>query len=539
MAEASIKPAAGGRGVAWVLLDERVGSAQTWDVGQVLAETGNCFAAVVMPLGTDPDAAVAAAIRCHRDFGVAIMPCVRQNALADAVQPLLQCVARLLEAGVLRRWEAVSPTVLIDAAPKVQRGFTEVDSFVRSLRATGVSSVAWIERLVMPSQAPAGVDFSVPCPTVSWDSLRPEVEPRPHEALDLIAGSVHHGVDDAKLAASAIVLTGRRSTWGGEPFKLTGIGAPVQQLWLENARRFAQNRFPPGQNLAFLRLMGQRGERLPGWLPGFLRDPSRPSMVCPPAAAALPTLEWRSTVRPRVAVIVHLYYPELWPEFLKVLRAFPIAADVYLSTPLVIAPAVRARIRRDCPDAIVFGVRNLGRDVLPFLHVLRSVGADAYEFVLKLHGKKSVHMTDREGSQVLGGGEAWRHTAVEELAGSTERIEAILGYLEARPEVGMLAPANQLFSQEKWRCGTGTLVEHLCLNLGVKARATHFPAGTMFWLRPRAIAQLLTAAPGLLDFERECGQVDCTLHHAIERFMAHAAVEGGYRLADTSCLGSV
>ncbi|CAG0982641.1 hypothetical protein BURK2_01934 [Burkholderiales bacterium] len=522
--------------VSWVLVDERASTPGAWDAMDALGEAGGAFDAVALPLGMDLDAAVASAVRMHRSFGVAVIPLIRQDALTDRFQPLLQCVAKLLDEGVLRRGETIAPTVLIESAPKVHQGFAQVSPFARALRATGAFSVAWLERLVMPAEAPPGIDFSVHCPRAGLDDFRPGSNPPPYEALDLIAGGVLYGGDDAKLAASATVLTGRQDIWEGDGFRLAGIGAPAQQLWLENAGRFARNRLLAGQRLAFLHLLGTRDEPLPPWLREFLRGKLLPSSLLPPAAESLVRPDTDPSARPRVALILHLYYPELWPEFLDVIRAVPVPADVYVSTPMVIAPAVRARVRRDCPGATVFGVRNLGRDVLPFLHVLRSVGGDAYDFVLKLHGKRSVHMTDRDGSAVLGGGDAWRRNAIDELAGSKERISAILRDLEARPEVGMIAPAKQLFSQEQWRCGTATLVRHLCASLGVEPRATHFPAGTMFWLRPRAIARLLSCDQRLLDFERECGQVDCTLHHAIERFVAHAAVDGGYKVIDTSDL---
>lgn len=522
--------------VSWVLLDERAARPGASNALDLLREAGGAFAAVALPLEMDTDALVATAVRARRDFGVAVMPLVKQAALAGPFQPLLQRVAKLLDEDVLRLGKTIAPTVLIESAPKVHQGFAQVSPFARALRAAGVHSVAWLDGLVMPTEAPPGIDFSVHCPRASLDCVRPGSSPLPYEALDLIAGGVHHGTDDAKLAASAIVLTGRQDTWETDEFKLAGIGAPVQQLWLENAGRFARNRLLAGQSLAFARLLGPRDEPLPSWLREFLGGEVLPSSLLPPAAESLPRPDTSLSARPRVALILHLYYPELWPELLEVIRAVPVAADVYISTPMAIAPAVRARIQRDCPGAMVFGVRNLGRDVLPFLHVLRSVGVDAYDFVLKLHGKRSVHMTDSDGSAVLGGGDAWRRNAIDELAGSKERITAILRHFEARPEVGLLAPAKQLFSQEKWRCGTATLVGHLCVSLGVKPLATHFPAGAMFWLRPRAIAPLLACDQSLLDFERECAQVDCTLHHAIERFVAHAAVDGGYRVIDTSDL---
>jgi len=235
--------------------------------------------------------------------------------------------------------------------------------------------------------------------------------------------------------------------------------------------------------------------------------------------------------------VIHLYYPDIWPEFNAAIDAIPEAADVYISTPAMIADAVRARVNRDRPEAVVFGVRNIGRDVLPFLHVLRSVGTERYEYVLKLHSKKSLHLEDADAAaQFIVRGEDWRHRAIMELAGSREQVSSLLGLMDADESTGLLAPSNQLLDQHAWLCGTGDLQATLRTGLRLRVEADVFPAGTMFWLRPAAITALVKADPGLLDFEREAGDVDCTLHHAIERVIAHCVASAGYRIRDTSAV---
>jgi lipopolysaccharide biosynthesis protein len=192
-------------------------------------------------------------------------------------------------------------------------------------------------------------------------------------------------------------------------------------------------------------------------------------------------------------------------------------------------------VRRDVPDAVVFGVRNLGRDVVPFLQVLRAVGVDRYRYLLKLHSKKSAHV--RAGDpRLLGGGDSWRRQAIAELAGSRSRLQQLLGMMDAEPSIGMVAAKGHLLEQGTWVGATGNLMACLHHRLGIAPAADVFPAGTMFWVRPSAIAKLVDLAPGLLDFEREAGQIDGTLHHALERSLAHLAVAAGYRVTDTSAL---
>jgi len=64
----------------------------------------------------------------------------------------------------------------------------------------------------------------------------------------------------------------------------------------------------------------------------------------------------------------------------------------------------------------------------------------------------------------------------------------------------------------------------------------YFPAGTMFWARLAALTPLATLPDAALDFEREAGQVDGTLHHAYERMMALVAASAGYLTTDSLTL---
>ena len=91
------------------------------------------------------------------------------------------------------------------------------------------------------------------------------------------------------------------------------------------------------------------------------------------------------------AVLLHLFYPELWPEFAAWLRQLPAPLDVYVSVTSG-SDAATADIVRDVPGAVVLLHPNRGRDIAPRLALLRMARTRQYTQLLFVHGKKSPHL---------------------------------------------------------------------------------------------------------------------------------------------------
>lgn len=302
--------------------------------------------------------------------------------------------------------------------------------------------------------------------------------------------------------------------------------APVAALtryWANETKIVASNN--PG---VLDRLIFVRGNcRL---LPIVCGESSSTLETQPAQAMRLPS---RPTPLPLIAVVVHLHYPELWTQFAAALSSITSDFDLFVSTEASIEQSVGSVVRASYPRAYVFGLENRGRDVWPFFATHDRFDLLRYQFVCKLHTKRSHHV---DGTAVLpiavSDGNDWRNQLLHGLIGSAEIVRLILEKFDD-PTVGMVCPSKFAKSIETGTAGsTRRLEEVMCrLHLSMPHSAM-FAAGTMFWVRTKAIEALLNANFRATDFEGERGQVDYTMHHAVERLFGMVVSASGYELVN-------
>ena len=314
--------------------------------------------------------------------------------------------------------------------------------------------------------------------------------------------------------------------------RLTGVSAIKIAYAIDVARRFVHNRAGDGVPFWLLRIDSAALRETVDHVSAALADAATARYPDGMTRWAVPSA--RGTVR--IAVVLHLYYPELWDEFAAAIDQIGEPCDVYVSCPLRACDAVTRLVRARFTDAVVAGVHNVGRDVLPFLRWLATPGIERYAYVLKLHSKKSMHIVDPHQTPV-GGGEAWRRRALAGLLPDARRIDVLLKALDARQDVGIVAPTGLLYDQITWRCATGDLMATLCRRIGIDGTVSgEFPAGTMFWARLKALAPLMQLPAEALEFDREAAQTDGTLHHAYERLFSLVATACGYATVESAQL---
>jgi lipopolysaccharide biosynthesis protein len=223
----------------------------------------------------------------------------------------------------------------------------------------------------------------------------------------------------------------------------------------------------------------------------------------------------------RVAVVVHVYYPELWPELAERIERIPPPIDLVVTLVTGRSEGLGDAIVAQFPDVLIEVVPNRGRDMWPFVRVLELGLVGDHDAVLKLHTKASVHRVD---------GAAWRARLLDSLCPGPERIGLMLELLGSDDRVGAIGPAGGVLGREFWG-SNGPLLDALAVRTGVDVDPDRvwFPGGSMFWARPGPLLPLRAAGLAIEDFEHEAVSIDGTTAHALERFVgalvAHAGQE--------------
>ena len=213
----------------------------------------------------------------------------------------------------------------------------------------------------------------------------------------------------------------------------------------------------------------------------------------------------------RIAIIIHLYYPDIWKEIDGYLSQINTGYDLFVTVPPHIIDTELFPLFESQPHIHLYMTENRGRDVLPFLQIMKLINLDSYDYICKIHSKKT------ESSAL---GQVWRKLLYYDLIGSSKIVLDIVKTFDTTPKVGMITGKNTILDSQRYTYGNDDNIKHLAKLTGMIYNEYYFfPAGTMFWTRTEIIAPIVKLFnEDKLQFEEEAGQADNTLAHAIERF---------------------
>jgi lipopolysaccharide biosynthesis protein len=227
---------------------------------------------------------------------------------------------------------------------------------------------------------------------------------------------------------------------------------------------------------------------------------------------------------PRIAVLVHCFYPELFPELLDGIGHISLPFHLYVSTDTAEKAALLTG-EIESRQIIAFEVRlapNRGRDIAPKYITFRDVYARC-DYFLHLHSKRSPH-----GGAAWG--DDWRRYLLHGLVGNRDIVAANLAIL-ADPRVGLVFPEPFEPNLARLRWGASYEVSlSLARRLGLVIApgfCPDYPAGSMFWGKASFVRPLLELNLRVQDFPPEEGQLDGGLNHAIERIVVPMAEAQG------------
>ena len=235
-------------------------------------------------------------------------------------------------------------------------------------------------------------------------------------------------------------------------------------------------------------------------------------------------------VQPRAAfaVVVHVYYPDLWHEIERALQNVDIDFDLYVTITCLDAESnqIAEAIGRDWPGATVLTVPNHGRDIFPWVHLVNAGVLSRYRSICKLHTKRSPHLAD---------GDQWRRRLVESLLPGRATGELLQRFLDD-DRAGVLVVAGQHLAGERWRGANWQRVAELLQRVGIQpdASALNFAAGSIYWLKSEVIEAIERMGLQVDDFEPEQGATDGTTAHAFERTLGYLAAGAGLEIRETA-----
>ena len=308
-------------------------------------------------------------------------------------------------------------------------------------------------------------------------------------------------------------------SWDNEPrkpgrgFSFAFSSPSLYKHWLIGAIRFALEDPHPDKRLVFINAWNEWGE-------GAHLEPDRKYGYAYLQATtdALRSLQGVNPTnntlvemvkRYDTAIILHIYYPELWDEINLYLQNLEGDFDLYISSPDGVELDTDL-ILQQYPNAYIYRCINQGRDIAPFLDIFKAIYDLDYKYICKIHSKKSIHRVD---------GAVWRNDIYAKLLGSKEIVCKIKKALASNENVGIIAPASHVIPSSNYWGSNETKVKQLAklANISVGEKFS-FVGGSMFWFKPAAFYPLIALPLSVESFDVEAGQVDGTLAHAIERF---------------------
>ena len=231
----------------------------------------------------------------------------------------------------------------------------------------------------------------------------------------------------------------------------------------------------------------------------------------------------------KIAVHLHLFYLEQLDDLLVRLQNLTDYPYDLFVTMVDDNAEAKQKILTFKSDAKIWMVPNLGYDVGPFIDFLHQIDLEAYDYIIKIHTKR----TQDDKYCIFNGHrfdmQVWREMLLDAIISPKAAVNN-LQILEQNPRIGMIGSDYVLTDEEfTYRNMEEEIAEEM-VKIGLKMpQDRHFVAGTMFWARAKMLQPFL--AYEIENFAASDEQVhDETLAHVLERMFGLAVTAQGYQI---------
>ena len=220
---------------------------------------------------------------------------------------------------------------------------------------------------------------------------------------------------------------------------------------------------------------------------------------------------------PNVCGIAHVYYTDLADEIVEAFLRCGTLDSVVITTPtptddLLIDALEKLTRERPKLNIAVLPVKNIGRDIYPFLQAIKHQHVLDCDVFLKIHTKKSLHLDEYKGRN-------WRQQLLTTLCPNAEQTSQISAALHNTDEAWIACSEAFTAGNESWGKNKKN-VKKLAkkLNIGVSKNLV-FAAGSMFWGRKDVISTLQKLVIEEHEYNSKKNQLDGSIPHAVERLI--------------------
>ncbi|MCU6181468.1 rhamnan synthesis F family protein, partial [Enterobacter roggenkampii] len=95
---------------------------------------------------------------------------------------------------------------------------------------------------------------------------------------------------------------------------------------------------------------------------------------------------------PKIAVLAHVFYSDMWEEIYSYIKNIPYKYDLYISTSSEKDASILREKTKDIGQYVEVRVveENRGRDMSSLFITFKDIGtSDKYDYICRLHSKKS------------------------------------------------------------------------------------------------------------------------------------------------------